>query len=239
VRALVQSLYVLPEGRAAAAENMAADWLMLESFPEPAAARLRFYGWEHPAFTLGYAQKWVEARAACPHGVELVRRPTGGGLVDHRRDWTYALVLPAAHPLAKARACESYRIIHEALAKALAESGTSCTLQIAKCASGGSRALSVCFEQPETFDIVRFGDGRKIAGAAQKRTREGLLFQGSVARDAVAEMADWSKLGVSFSRKIAALLDCRINPLSGPSWPPARLAEAAAKFGSKDWNEKR
>jgi len=217
---------------------MAADWLMLETFTEPQAARLRFYGWSREAFTFGYGQKWTEARAASGLGTDLVRRPTGGGLVDHRQDWTYALVLPAMHPLAQAGACESYRAVHEALVQALKERGAHCKLQVGNCKSAKGN-LAVCFQKAEMFDIVREDDGRKIAGAAQKRTRKGLLFQGSVDRSAATEVDDWKKLDESFVKRLAETLDCKLENWARPSWPEATLTETAGRFGSKEWNEKR
>ncbi len=230
---------------------MAADWLLLEMFPRPEAARMRFYGWARPSFTFGYGQKWAAVRAACPPGMDLIRRPTGGGLVDHRADWTYALVLPPAHPLAQVRACDSYRAVHEALEEALRESGVGCQLQgaNAKLQVAGCRlqvasqringSLAVCFERAETFDVVRSDDGRKIAGAAQKRTRRGLLFQGSVNRDAAGELRDWVKLADIFAKRLGVRLGATPQKYDAEPWPAALLAETTARFAAKEWNQKR
>ncbi|MGH8021640.1 MAG: lipoyl protein ligase domain-containing protein, partial [Opitutaceae bacterium] len=97
------SLHLLPARSAVAAENMAIDFLLLKRYPHEDAARLRHYGWRRPAFTFGYSQKIEFVRERLPHGeageLDLARRPSGGGLVDHREDWTYALVLPRGLPL--------------------------------------------------------------------------------------------------------------------------------------------
>ena len=63
----------------------------------------------------------ARALAAVEPPYELGRRATGGGIVDHREDWTYALVIPRGHPLEELRATQSYRAVHEALAAALRE----------------------------------------------------------------------------------------------------------------------
>jgi lipoate-protein ligase A len=235
--------FVLSPQVDAAAENMAADWLLLESFPEPQAARLRFYGWARPSFTFGYGQKWRAVRAVCPDEGDLIRRPTGGGLVDHRTDWTYALVLPPVHPLALARACESYRAIHEALAGALREMGVSCRLQPEDCGQPASQpareTLAICFQQAETFDVVRTDDGRKIAGAAQKRTRHGLLFQGSVNRAAARELKDGGKLAEVFAQRLGARLGAMPHSYKNAPWAASLAAETTARFQAKEWNEKR
>jgi lipoyl(octanoyl) transferase len=251
VFSVVKSLYLLPATVGPAAENMAVDWLLLEAFPQPEAVRMRFYSWARPSFTFGYGQKWAAVRAACPDAVDLIRRPTGGGLVDHRADWTYALVLPPAHPLAQAQACESYRAVHEELAEALGEVGVGCTLQgadaklqVAGCklqvpdtrASGG---LAVCFERAERFDIVRLDDGKKIAGAAQKRTRRGLLFQGSVNREAVGEFRDWGKLAGVFALRLGGRLGVTPQEHKDAPWPATLPTETTARFASQEWNQKR
>lgn len=218
---------------------MATDWLLLEAFPEPGSARLRFYGWSRPACTFGYGQREADARAASGPAVDLVRRPTGGGLVDHRADWTYALVLPASHLLAQARACESYKKIHEALAAALHEAGVHCQLQAAECQSTPGAKFSACFEKPEPFDIVRQDNGQKIAGAAQKRTRAGLLFQGSVARATAAEIRDWKIFGENFGALLAKSLDASLQKWRSPAFTAAQFQETAARFASAAWNGKR
>ncbi|MCU6551020.1 lipoyl protein ligase domain-containing protein, partial [Klebsiella pneumoniae] len=90
------TLDLLPTRTGGAAENMATDFLLLQRYSNETHARFRHYGWHRPAFTFGYSQKIAFVRAQLPADtpVELCRRPTGGGVVDHRDDWTYALVIP-------------------------------------------------------------------------------------------------------------------------------------------------
>jgi len=235
---VTQSLYILPRQTASAAENMAMDWLLLEKFPKPESVRLRFYGWAKPAWTFGYSQKWTEADQASGGKAELIRRPTGGGLVDHRQDWTYALVFPAGHPLAQARACVSYQAIHEALADALNKNGTSCQLQALGCDSP-DKNFSVCFQEPEPKDVVRIDDGRKIAGAAQKRTRAGLLLQGSIDRPACPEVRDWDEFGAAFAQVLGQELNFTPLLYKDAPWLEGALIEASTRFASADWNQKR
>ena len=130
-------LHILPERTGGAAENMAVDFLLLQRYPESAAARFRHYAWRSPAFTFGYSQKIAFVRAQLPGGVglDLCRRPSGGGLVDHREDWTYTLVLPRGHPLEAERAGVSYRTVHACLAEALHLQGAAAVLQAPLAAS--------------------------------------------------------------------------------------------------------
>src|SRR4051812_6038182 len=119
------ALEVLPFRSGGAAENMALDFLLLQRYPRSVAPRFRHYGWQRPAFSFGYAQKVALVRAALPAGedFDLCRRPTGGGVVDHRDDWTFTLVIPRGHPLEDMRATQSYREVHGSLAAALRRQG--------------------------------------------------------------------------------------------------------------------
>ena len=76
-------------------ENMAVDSWLLER-GEPV---MRVYGWKGDWCSMGYFGSVHEARTVVP-GVSLVRRATGGGLVDHRDDLTYTIVVPRTSRLA-------------------------------------------------------------------------------------------------------------------------------------------
>lgn len=234
------TLHVLPTRTAGAPENMATDFLLLQRYPSPEAPRFRHYDWRAPAFTFGYAQKIAFVRAQLPPGeqVELCRRPTGGGVVDHREDWTYALVIPRGHPLEELRASTSYRGVHEALAEALRAQGAAAITQSAP-PEGEDDAAGVCFKRAEVYDVVNPATGEKIAGAAQKRNKHGLLFQGSIWRPAVGATLDWERFAVDFTAQLATALqvDARETP-----WPEVNEDELSAlteHYASTEWLEQR
>ncbi|MDO4559296.1 MAG: hypothetical protein Q4C47_10050 [Planctomycetia bacterium] len=56
---------------------------------------LRFYRWR-PTLSLGHFQSPESIPEAFAHqnGLDVVRRPSGGGAIVHHHEWTYALVLP-------------------------------------------------------------------------------------------------------------------------------------------------
>src|SRR5690606_11962314 len=103
---------IVNSGRGPAAWNMALDEALLLTAAERGTALLRFYGWIEPAASFGYSQRFrdVEAQTLLR---PLVRRPTGGGLVPHDRDWTYSLAIPPGHRWYGLPAIESYRAIHQ------------------------------------------------------------------------------------------------------------------------------
>jgi lipoate-protein ligase A len=141
--------------------------------PRLAHPVLRFYGWTEPAASFGYFQRYADVErmtALRP----LVRRPTGGGLVPHDADWTYSLAFPPGDGWYALKAIESYRRVHEWIHAAFASLGVATDVASACLKAQAGQ----CFQGHEKFDLL--WRGRKIAGAAQRRTRDGLLIQGSV-----------------------------------------------------------
>jgi len=164
---------LLRQGKNAADYNMALDEALLQSAPALGHPVLRFYGWTEPAATFGYSQSYAEIEKLTMLR-PLVRRPTGGGLVPHDADWTYSLVFPAGHGWHGLKAVESYRRVHEWIRDAFSQMNVATTLA----PSSQKEIPGQCFIGAEKDDVL--WHGRKIAGAAQRRTRQGLLIQGSV-----------------------------------------------------------
>jgi lipoyl(octanoyl) transferase len=236
------SLHLLPTRQGAAAENMAIDFLLLQRYPEVTAARFRHYGWRAPAFTFGYAQKIAFVRERLPAGeiFDLCRRPTGGGIVDHRDDWTYALVIPRGHPLEELRATQSYRLIHEALAAALRQQGVAAISKLTAPEGDSPGGPDVCFQRAEIYDVVRESDGAKIAGAAQKRNKHGLLFQGSIWRPAAGGTAvDWDRFEEEFTARIGAALEIEAEAKPWPELNEDELEALTEQYASPEWVELR
>ncbi len=159
---------------------MAVDEWLLETAGVPV---LRVYAWLGEWGSVGYFGQLAKARISFPE-VAWVRRWTGGGTVDHRADWTYSVIAPEGEPLAGLRGAESYRAIHAVLAEALRREGLD-----ARLSSGAEETgAAACFENPVSHDLVN-ADRRKIAGAGQRRTKRGLLHQGSVAATCEPELS--------------------------------------------------
>ena len=168
----VETWYQCQTGPLDAAGQMALDEALMEAAPRLARPVVRFYRWTAPAATFGLTQVYAEVSqwtAIRP----LVRRPTGGGLVLHQGDWTYSLVFPPNHPWFHLRAQASYQRLHAWLQAAWERLGVGTELS----PTAHSDAPGQCFAGAERFDLVRHD--RKLAGAAQRRTRQGFLIQGS------------------------------------------------------------
>lgn len=161
---------------------------------------LRIYSWKPRCVTLGYAQKmerWLDGTMAGKMGWDVVKRPTGGGIVFHNEaEVTYSIVTALDNPLLPKGLVPAYSRLSEAVVDALqiirvkAEIGhksphpLSQILPPSPTGRGGRALRSVgegshlCFSFPAEYEIVV--DGKKIVGSAQKRGKKALLQQGSI-----------------------------------------------------------
>jgi lipoate-protein ligase A len=153
-----------------AAMNMAVDEALLET---ATVAALRTYRWNHAALSFGYFGSYVDVADQCD-GREIVRRWTGGGIVPHGDDLTYSVIIPANHPLFARSSLAIYSDLHDAIRRALEANGIDAMLAT----SVSARVSENCFANAVRADVI--SEGRKIAGAAHRRSRAGLLHQGSI-----------------------------------------------------------
>jgi lipoate-protein ligase A len=126
---------------------------------------LRLYRWSPPCVTVGYFQSLdaeVDLEACRAHGVDAVRRLTGGGAVYHDGEITYSIVLPLGHELAPDDILESYRRICAGLVRSLAILGVDAAFQPINDIAAG---------------------GKKISGNAQTRRQGCVLQHGTVLLD--------------------------------------------------------
>ena len=170
---------LVPSEPASGSANMALDAVLLQGagrsgFPPT----LRFMQWEPPALSLGRFQSLdhVDMEACRREGIDVVRRPTGGGAVLHKDEFTYTVVLPVDMDKPNS-VLDAYEMICRAIIIAFARLGLDVRLMRregkVRAATDGS-----CFARPGTSDLVH---GRaKVCGSAQARKGGGLLQHGSV-----------------------------------------------------------
>ena len=152
------------------AAQMACDEALLQMCNVPV---LRLYGWGAPAATFGYAQR-LAAIEPLARLLPLMRRWTGGGMVFHGNDLTLALAIPASEAVAAGSSREIYKGIHDALLGAIQKNLPDARLLLPE----ECRCGPVCFESPVAFDII--AGTSKICGGALRRSKAGVLYQGSL-----------------------------------------------------------
>lgn len=216
-----------------AALNMAIDEALLGSADVPT---IRFYQWDHPALSFGYFGRFQDV---ADENREIVRRWTGGGIVSHGEDLTYSIVIPATDPAFGESSISVYEKVHAAVRDALMANGEQAELapgaEVCDRRNETESALierryrNRCFANPVRADVLI--NGRKIAGAAQRRTRRGLLQQGSIQS---------VNLEGGFADSFAQALCLDSNLQNIDSTLVIRAEEiAAAKYGTKAWLNRR
>lgn len=146
---------------------------------------LRIFSWQPRCISLGYSQEIEEeidlARAE-EMGWDVVRRPTGGGIVFHNEaEVTYSLVI--GKDKLPAGLVPSFEKITEAVIVGLKKIGIEGQFQTSNLKPQNRSQISnsksqLCFSYPEGYEIVV--GGKKLVGAAQKRGKKALLQQGSI-----------------------------------------------------------
>src|SRR5207253_8144429 len=164
-----------------AAVNMAIDEALLETAKVPS---IRFYRWNSPALSFGYFGRFADVANYAARR-DLVRRWTGGGIVSHGDDLTYSIVIPANDAAFSESTMSIYEKVHRALRDALGSNSPELATVAAVCdcriqinSAVADRRYNDCFANPVRADVMV--NGRKVAGAAQRCTRAGLLHQGSI-----------------------------------------------------------
>jgi len=131
---------------------------------------------------------------------------------------------------------DNYRWVHRRVVSALKRIGTFAAVTDSDASFLPRRGESPnCFDSPVQFDVVN-DDGSKLAGAAQRRTRGGLLHQGSVVELGLAEnRQDWEKmLAELLSGDKSQLIDWQLPP----TWLEQAEELAKEKYATPEWLEK-
>ena len=97
------------------ASNMAIDEALLDSFdPERSTPVLRLYGWDPPALSFGRFQdpgEVLDLERCRAVSVTVVQRITGGGVIYHAEELTYAIVCAPRHLPGETTVKESFRYL--------------------------------------------------------------------------------------------------------------------------------
>lgn len=169
------------------ATAMALDAVAAETAAGGGPRTVRLYRWEPSTLSLGYRQdqETVDWAFCEREGVDVVRRPTGGGGIYHdaHGDISYSIVAPADE--VPGDLMETYEWFCEPLFDAFDALGVD-----AGYVDEEREALyePACYLRPlhPAHDVVA-GDGRKLSGNAQYRTREAVVQHGSVSFEVDAE----------------------------------------------------
>lgn len=218
------------EGFRAAANQMAIDEALFNESIRSERCLIRFYHWSDSAKTVGYFHRAGETKGG---EATFTRRYTGGGVVEHGEDITFALCLPSHSPLAKVAGEQRYLWIHRQCESALRKNGEQVNL-ISNPETTGSAS---CFEAPVAHDLLAADTGIKIGGGAQRRSKGAIIHQGSlrVRKELRSPGAPWIDDLLAFlSRKASPLSPEEINQIESKG---AELYRS--RYSLSEWNYRR
>ena len=140
---------------------------------------LRFYRWNPPAVSLGSGQKPEEEANLdfCrQNGIDVVRRPSGGGAILHEDEITYSFTSRISNHPAFKDLLSSYYIIVEGLMEGLKKIGVNAEVRGGK--SSGPERYIPCFALSSRHDLVV--SNKKIIGSAQRRKKNAFMQHGAI-----------------------------------------------------------
>jgi lipoate-protein ligase A len=176
---------VIDRGLQSAEENMRFDAELLERADKYARPVLHLYDWAGDSATFGYftePSQFLDLAQAQSLSLQLARRPTGGGIVFHLWDLAFSVLVPSHCPEYSTNTLENYGLVNRAVLSSVQEflSGTlPLTLTPEDFSAMDKNCSFFCMAKPTKYDVM--WEGRKIAGAAQRKTRKGFLHQGTIA----------------------------------------------------------
>jgi len=166
-------------------KNMEMDVKLLESLAKEERSILHFYAWEGRCATYGHfidPYKFLNEEKVRHHKLHLARRPTGGGLIFHHCDLAFSVLIPAKHPVYSLNTLSNYAFVNGAVIEAIKNlRGNSTDLALLENEKEPLDEYSryFCMAKPTIYDVMV--QDRKVGGGAQRRTKYGLLHQGTIA----------------------------------------------------------
>lgn len=213
-----------------AAANMALDAALLADLKDEEDAILHLYDWKGDAATYGHfidPDNFLNMDGVSRSALDLAKRPTGGGIIFHNCDLAFSVLVPATHPAFSTNPLENYAFVNTRVIWAIGQIlNLSAELLPEESQPLDVYCKSFCMAKPTKYDVMI--QGKKIGGAAQRKTRDGYLHQGSIAIGFLPE---------SFLRDVLApqtqvFEGMRANSfaLLGENWTRRELNEARAEL---------
>lgn len=176
------ALEVIDSGTNSPMINMMRDEKLLDGLSYAPRPIFHTYDWEAPSATYGYFNHPLQSlnpKAISQFGLQLAKRPTGGGVIFHQFDLAFSFLLPTCHALFSLNTLANYQLINAIVAEVVTQFlPTPPALAQQEVQSQKSPLQGFCMAALTIYDVSVAG--RKVAGAAQRKTKQGLLHQSSI-----------------------------------------------------------
>ncbi|MEZ5314980.1 MAG: lipoate--protein ligase family protein [Chlamydiales bacterium] len=213
-----------------AAANMALDSALLADAEYEREATLHFYEWEREAATFGYfidPKKFLNLEEIVNKKIDLAKRPTGGGIIFHNCDLAFSIIVPASHPAFSNNSLENYAFVNRRVVEIITSmTDLSTHLFVENLEPFDNDCKSFCMAMPTKYDVMI--QGKKVGGAAQRKTKYGYLHQGSIAIGSPSE----GDLCQVLNQKTKVFDAIRANSFSflGENWTRKELEEIRSEL---------
>lgn len=176
-------LKVLQTPPGTANDNMQLDEKLLKELDQSKEPILHLYEWKHPSITYGYfiqPEKVFNLEKVQAHSFDLARRSTGGGVVFHSWDFAFSFLLPSINEHFSRSTLENYQFVNRLVLQAIRSLVEKKDLILTPEDSPLThlQMKHFCMARPTKYDVLLHG--RKVAGAAQRKTKLGYLHQGTI-----------------------------------------------------------
>lgn len=224
---------VVDTGVGTATENMECDRKLLERIGTLERPLLHLYDWQGDCATYGHfisPEELLQLDGVARRGLSLAKRPTGGGIIFHVWDLAFSALVPATWWEFSLNTLENYALINRKVIHAVERfQGRQLTAQLlpAEPTPLDADSKHFCMAKPTKYDVVTL-DGRKIGGAAQRRTKEGFLHQATIS--IVAPPTDYlDEVLKPQTRVIEAMRHNSFTLIKG-RWTESDLAQARSEL---------
>lgn len=202
---------VLESKKDRAQDNMEKDKLLLEKLKIIPECFLHFYDWVSPSVTYGHfllPEEHVSLSKLECLGISLAKRPTGGGLLFHGKDFTFSVLISSQHPFYSLNTLENYAFINKRIQKALQRSCLKSEFLLHQHVNIEDPYKKYCMASPTIYDILV--DNKKVCGGAQRRKNYGFLHQASISLSVPNE----EELSCLLDKEVAFKMKKKTYPLA-------------------------
>lgn len=172
-------------------EIMSNDFLMLSQLNQNSSIILHLYQWNVPSITHGYfirPEEYLDLDYLNKSKVKIGRRPTGGGITFHLTDFAFSILVPSHCSQYSMNTLDNYACVNRFLSQVVSQWSADqiqpeLLTEPDECEDKNCRAF--CMAKATQYDLVL--KGKKLGGAAQRRTKQGFLHQGSLSLAPLSE----------------------------------------------------
>lgn len=219
-------------GKRAASENMALDEALLTDLEHETNSLLHLYDWEKDAATFGHfidPSKFLNLEGIAKRGIDLSKRPTGGGIIFHHCDLAFSVLVPASHESFSLNPLDNYAFVNNRVIWAICQAFSfdfPIELLPEEPEPLDEHSRSFCMAKSTKYDVMV--QGRKAGGAAQRKTRHGFLHQGSISLGLVPE--EYLLEVLASETQVAERMKQNSFALLGENWSQKELEEARSSL---------